>query len=394
MADGSPTSTDTPRRYAASLPWVAARRVPSDERRVLLRRLAMQARRSGGAFVLLAALVTGGAALVDATMPMIAMQLGGAAGVALAVFGLCGVIAWAIAARRFVRLGLAITAIATCSSSLLAPELLGTPWLRTPWALIVLAGSGVIAMAAWQRARVLIRLPRILADIGAGELEIFEGPGMPGNHSLRHVLGGPPPARTVRLEVLPRAQLVVRIDGAWTRRWQLAHVAEIAAARPHAYRTALPNGVVRIAPDARLRLERRSLSPEERAELTDHVRRLRRAAWPALAATLAVVAVLGVRMSFEPDWRNLVDAVALGWYALAGIAYFGYARRIAAARKLESDRELRWVVTVDDVHRDAAEEAGAATPIAANAPRLEVLPISHLAWTENASPAAWRLCRL
>jgi hypothetical protein len=81
-------------------------------------------------------------------------------------------------------------------------------------------------------------------------------------------------------------------------------------------------------------------------------------------------------------------------YALAGIAYFGYARRIAAAKKLESDRELRWVVTVDDVHRDAAEPDGSTTPIAANAPRLEVLPISHLAWTENASPAAWRLCRL
>lgn len=394
MADGSPTSTETPRRYAASLPWVAARRVPSDERRALLRGLGAQARRSGGAFVLLAALVTGGAALVDATMPIIATQLGGTAGVALAVLGLCGVLAWAIAARRFVRLGLALTAIATCTSSLLAPDLLSTPWLRTPWALIVLAGSGAIAMAAWQRARVLVRLPRILADIGAGELEVFEGPGMPGNHSLRQVLGRVPPSRTVRLEVLPRAQLVVRIDGAWTQRWQLAHVAEIAAARPHAYRTALPDGVVRIAPDARLRLERRSLTPEERAELTDHVRRLRRAAWPALGATLAVVAVLGVRMSFEPDWHNLVDAVALGWYALAGIAYFGYARRIAAARKLESDRELRWVVTVDDVHREAAEQGGAATPIAANAPRLEVLPISHLAWTENASPAAWRLCRL
>src|SRR5262245_3961544 len=142
MADGSPTSpesTGAPRRYAASLPWVGTRRLPSEERRALLRRLAAQARKSGGAFVLLAAIVTGGAALVAAKMPAIALQLGGLAGVALALFGLCGVLAWAIAARRWVRLGLALAAIATCTSSVLAPELLDTPWLRTPWAFIVLA---------------------------------------------------------------------------------------------------------------------------------------------------------------------------------------------------------------------------------------------------------------
>jgi hypothetical protein len=383
MAESIDTSTDTPRRYAASLPWVAARPMHADERRSLLRGLAAQARRSGASFVLLAAIVTCGAAVTDAWAPTIARDLGGPAGVALAVLGLSGVIAWAITARRWIRFGLLLAAIATISCTFAAPELLATPWLRTPWAFIVLAGSGAVALAAWQRARVLVRLPRILADVAGGDLEVFEGPGVSSNHALRHVLGRVPPARTVRLEVLPRAQLVVRIDGVWTRRWQLAHIAEIAAARPHAYRTALPDGVVRIAPDTRLRLERRSLTPEERAELTAHVHRLRRAAWPALAATLAVVAVLGVRMTFAPDWHNLVDAVALGWYVLAGIAYFGYARRIAAARKLESDRELRWVVTVDDV---PGESDGA--------PRLEVLPISHLAWTENASPAAWRLCRL
>ncbi len=382
----APHDTDTPRRYAASLPWVARRTLEHDERPRLLRCFGMQWRRSLGTLALVAAIATAGSALVDARMPEVSEQLGGVAGLALALVGLTGVVAWAIAAKRWIRWGLALAAIATVACTLVAPDALATPWLRTPWALVVLTGCGGLAMAAWQRGRVLVRLPRILADLSAGELEVFEGPGTPGNHALRHVLGRVPASRTIRLEVLPRAQLVVGIDRGFVRRWQLAHVAEIAPARPHAYRTALPDGVLRVGNDAKMRLERRSLTPDERAELTLHVRRLRRAAWPALAATLAVALVLGVRMSIEPDWHNLVDAVALGWYVLAGIAYFGYARRIAAARKLESDRELRWVVTVDD--------AAAATVATPGAPRLEVLPISHLAWTENASPAAWRLCRL
>ncbi|MBC8073423.1 MAG: hypothetical protein IAG13_34200, partial [Deltaproteobacteria bacterium] len=321
-----------------------------------------------------------------ARVPALAEPLGGMAGIALALLGVVGVVAWSIATRsQRVRFGLLLAATCTCAGTLLAPDALATPWLRTPWALIILIGCGALALAAWQRGRMLLRIPKILADLRAGVLDVFEGPGVPGNHALRDVLGRVAPNRNVRLEVLPRAQLVVGVDDAWTASWQLAHVAEIAATQPHAYRTALPAGVVAVVPDARIELRRRSLTPDERAEISDHVRRLRRAAWPALAATVAVVVVLGMRMSMTADWHNLVDAVALGWYTLAAIAYFGYARRIAAARKLESDRDLRWVVTVEDPQR---------APERNDAPRLEVLPVSHLAWTENASPAAWRLCRL
>jgi hypothetical protein len=374
------------RRYAASLPWVARRALGSDERPALRRKLWLFARRAVVRTAVLAVAVGSTALVIDARVPTLAQPLGGSFGLVLALLGLVGVLAWAIAARSLlVRAGLVLAAIGTCAGTLLAPDALATPWLRTPWALVVLIGCGALALAAWQRGRMLLRMPKILADLRAGDLDVFEGPGVPGNHALRHVLGQVPPCRNVRLEVLPRAQLVVGVDHAWTAAWQLAHVAEIAAARPHAYRTALPAGVVPAVPDARIELRRRSLSPDERAEISDHVRRLRRAAWPALAATLAVVVVLGVRMSMTADWHNLVDAVALGWYTLAAIAYVGYARRIAAARKLESDRDLRWVVTVEDPQR---------APERSDVPRLEVLPVSHLAWTENASPAAWRLCRL
>jgi hypothetical protein len=387
MIDATTESSEhATRRYAAALPWVARRRLGTDERRALMRGLHRLARRSAAVLASLAALVGGGASLLDTELPAVAIPMGGAPGVVLALLGLLGVVAWAIAARGWLRACLWLAAIGTCIGSLAAPEALGTPWLRTPWALLILIGCGALALAAWQRGRVLVRVPRILADLAIGDLDVFEGPGVPRNHALRHVLGHVPPTRNVRLEVLPRAQLVVGIDRAWTASWRLAHVAEIAAARPHAYRTALPAGVVAVAPDPRLELRRRSLSTDERAEIAEHVRRLRRAAWPALAATLAVVGVLGVRMSMTADWHNLVDAVALGWYTLAAIAYVGYARRIAAARQLESDSKLRWVVTVEDPQRTAEP--------AHDAPRLEVLPISHLAWTENASPAAWRLCRL
>jgi hypothetical protein len=134
---------------------------------------------------------------------------------------------------------------------------------------------------------------------------------------------------------------------------------------------------------ARLQLQRRSLTPAESAEITAHIKSLRRQIWPALTATIAVAVVIGARLWIEGRWEALLDSVALGWYALALVAYIGYGRRIVAARKLEFDRELRWVVTVDDPHK-----AGD------SAPKLEVLPVSHLAWTENAAPAPWRLCRL
>jgi hypothetical protein len=192
-----------------------------------------------------------------------------------------------------------------------------------------------------------------------------------------------PHAAPAHLEVLPTAGAAISFCGRTLARFERVHIAEVAAARPHAFRTALPKGVIQVRSPARLQLQRRSLTPAESAEITGHIKSLRRQIWPALTATLAVAIVVGARLWIEGRWESLLDSVAIGWYALAVVAYVGYGRRILAARKLEFDRELRWVVTVEDPHKpgDAA-------------PKLEVLPVSHLAWTENAAPAPWRLCRL
>jgi hypothetical protein len=175
-------------------------------------------------------------------------------------------------------------------------------------------------------------------------------------------------------------------NGSPAHRIELTRTAEIAAPQPHAYRTALPRGIVRASAGAAMRLQRRSMTLDERAELGAHIARLRRAAWPTVASLGAVALVLGLRIVEDPDWHNLVDVVAFGWYALGFVSCVAYARRHAAARKLEIDRDLRWVVTVDDLAPDP--DAGS---IAGGVARLEVLPVSHLAWTEDAAPAPWRL---
>ena len=179
---------------------------------------------------------------------------------------------------------------------------------------------------------------------------------------------------------MPSSRVVIGRNGSATEHIATTRTAEIAAPQPHAYRTALPRGVVRANTDAQVKLQRRGLTVDERAELGAHIRRLRRTAWPALGSLFAVALVLALRMLEDPDWHNLVDVVAFGWYALGVVACVAYARRHTAAKKLAIDRDLRWVVTVDD-----------ASPRAPGVARLEVLPVSHLAWTEDAAPALWRL---
>jgi hypothetical protein len=135
-------------------------------------------------------------------------------------------------------------------------------------------------------------------------------------------------------------------------------------------------------------LKRRSLSPAERGELARHIDTLRRRYWPPIVATVGVAALVGVRVWAEGPEADLFGAGSLLWYAVAVLTYLAYLRRLRAAQRLHWDRELRWVVTVHDRAKlESSDGAGLA-------PKLEMLPISQLAWTENARPAAWRTSRL
>lgn len=392
MTDPEPT-TDEPSRYAAGMPWAGTRRLLPAE--VAGLRRSWRRARWIDAIQLLSLLggAVAGAALVAFVSPAFAAELGGRPGVAIGLLGLGGAALTVSRLPRGLRIVVAL-ALATCLAVSIAwgPSAFaaGMPvWLRVPWIAIVLVGTGVLALEVWLRLRLLLRGRRIAADLRGGVVDCHRGPvDAASTDELRRLWRSSRTSRSdtgaaAQLEVLPLARVAISFCGRTLARFEPVHIAQVAAARPHAFRTALPRGVIQVRSPARLQLQRRSLTPAESAEISAHIQSLRRQIWPALTATIAVAVVVGARLWIEGRWEALLDSVALGWYALAIVAYIGYGRRILAARKLEFDRELRWVVTVDDPHK--ASDA---------APKLEVLPVSHLAWTENAAPATWRLCRL
>jgi hypothetical protein len=386
-------TAETASRYAAGMAWIGTRRLSPAEV-AGLRRSWRHARVVDLVQLLAVAGATTLAAFLVATLaPAFAMELGGRPGIAIALLGLAGVTLSLSRLQRGLRIGVALALIACLGVSVAwGPSALASNWLRVPWIAIVLVGTGVIALEAWMRLRLQLRGRRIATDLRDGVVDCHAGfVGGAMVDELRRLWRASGRGRApqlphdapAQLDVLPTSGVAVSFCGRTLARFETVHVAEVAAARPHAFRTALPRGVIQVRSPARLQLQRRSLTPAESAEITAHIKSLRRQIWPALTATIAVAVVIGARLWIEGRWEALLDSVALGWYALALVAYIGYGRRIVAARKLEFDRELRWVVTVDDPHK-----AGD------SAPKLEVLPVSHLAWTENAAPAPWRLCRL
>jgi hypothetical protein len=239
----------------------------------------------------------------------------------------------------------------------------------------VLRGTGVLredAQAGWVD-RFEGTLDNDLDDSAVQRL-VHRGYLMRGQHTAQ------------RLEILPLSSLVVRANGRRVEHWARAYVAEVAPPRPFAMRIELPRELVRVENDPAVSLKRRSLSPAERGELARHIDTLRRRYWPPVVVTVAVAALVGVRLWVEGPDSDLLGTGSLLWYGLALLTYLAYLRRIRAARRLSWDRELRWVVTVHDRAAVASSEGVA--------PKLEMLPISQLAWSENARPAAWRTSKL
>ena len=371
--DGEPRRSQ---RWAEALPFSTRRELRVGERVVWRRRGWQLAARSAAAAVA----TLGGVGLVaswlDREAPALAHAFGGVLGLSLSLLGLVGLAGVCVARhsgpfatsagptrpRIWPRVGALVAVALTVFATAWAPaDALSSLWLRTPWVAIVLLGTGSAALAVWQRLGLLARGHRLFADLRAATVDVYSD-------------------GVARVDVLPRSRIVIARNGSAAGHFALTRTAEIAAPQPHAFRTSLPRGIVRAGVDANTRLQRRGLTVDERREIDGHIHRLRRAAWPSVASLFAVALVLGLRMLDNPDWHNLVDVVAIGWYALGAVAVVGYARRFAAARKLELDRDLRWVVTVDDV-----------SPRASGVARLEVLPVSHLAWTQDAAPAQWRL---
>jgi hypothetical protein len=304
-------------------------------------------------------------------VPSLSLPLHGGLGLGLATLGGVGLLAclgtrgwW----RRLAMLGLGALSLALVGARWV-PALALPPWFVAEVVVgAAVLGLGRLGLSLALRVRLLWRAPKIRADLAAGVVERFDAPA----------------STPRRLEVLPRSGVVLRLGGRRVEGWQTAHVVDVAPAQPHALRVALPRGVAPAEPDPRVCLKRRSLTPQERAELQRHIARLRRHWWPVAALGGAVVALVAWDLRTASPHEPLpLDGATLGWLAMLALVGVGHVRRALAARKLEHDRRLRWVVTV---HQDA--DPGR------DPPSLEVLPISQLAWTERANPAGWRLSRL
>lgn len=378
-------------RYAAGLPQRGQRSLSDRDRAWVEQRLRRLAWGTAAALLGVAVIMAGTWGLAP-HVPWLAVPLRGSVGLGLVALGGVGLLACSTARGWWRRL-------AILAGGLLGLALVGERWVpalaQPPWLVAeLLVGTAVLGLsrlgvALTHRARILRRLPRIRADLAAGVVERFEAPLPRGpledvlarlrdaGHLERHA--------AVRLEVLPRSGVVLRAHGRRLARWETADVIDVAPAQPHALRVDLPREVAPAEPDPRVCLKRRSLTPEERAELQRHIARLRRRWWPVAALAVAVVGLVAWDLrTAAPDDALPLDGATFGWLAMLGLVVVGHVRRELAARKLEHDRRLRWVVTV---HQDASDPGR-------DPPSLEVLPISQLAWTERAAPAGWRLSKL
>jgi hypothetical protein len=378
-------------RYAAGLPQQGARPLGDRDRAWVERRVRRLAA-STGAVVLGVAGIVASAWVIAPRVPELSVPLRGGLGLGLVALGGAGLLACLGSRGWWRRLALACV-------GLLVVALVGERWVPAlalpPWLVAeglvaaTVLGLSRVGLDLAHRLRMLRRLPRLRADLAAGVVERFEAPAPRGplEDALARLrdAGYLERQATVRLEVLPRSGVVLRLGGRRVERWETAHVVEVAPAQPHALRVELPREVAPAEPDPRMCLKRRSLTPQERAELQRHIARLRRRWWPVAVFTVMVVVVVAVDLrTAAPGDALPLDGATLGWLAMLVLVAVGHVRRELAARKLEHDRRLRWVVTV---HQDAADPGR-------DPPSLEVLPISQLAWTERAAPAGWRLSRL
>ena len=379
------SSSDAPQqRYAAGLPWAGSRRLDPSERASYLRQLSRL--RWTLVATVVAIVAAGGTALLLARRVDLS-PVGGPFAAWLGAVGLCGVLACLVAARGGWRILAALGSIyllGVAAFGQLRPQLVPRPQGMDAAVIVgmILLGLSFVVHAGAMRWIVVRRRHAIAADLEAGIVERYAGTtaAQPPT-ALRRLLPDVTPQTEARIDVLPSSGLVVRVDGRRSVQWRPAHLARIAPTQPHAMRVGLPRDLAATAADPRLKLERRSLSPQERQELIDHARRLRRRWGPVAVVTFAVLGVVGWHAVQAQTLADAFDVVSLLWYALAIVAWTSYVRRLRAAHKLTCDERLRWVVTVG-----GADASDATTP-----PRLEVLPVSQLAWTEHARPAGWRV---
>lgn len=388
------TEPDHRERYGAGLPRVGERDLAPHETQSIQRGVRTAIVQTVAIAVAASVAVMGALAGATAAAEGLAAELGGPPGIGLFIFGFAGAFGAVVVGRPIWKwpaaLGL-LYMMMLVGARTLVPDSEALPSPYVSWAVAsstVVVGLGFMTSRAIAHARILLRLRRVRADIEAGRIAAFEGrlriPSL--DRALARLLRRPAlPATTGnrhRVEILPTSGLIVRVDGHLLEEFSITHLASVAPPQPHAFRTALPDGLAP-AGTGPVSLHRRSLTHDERQELDLHIDRLRRRHWQLHAVLVGVAGSMVWQLSVN-SWSGLWSGPCLAWYGLCVFTVVSYVRRLRAAERLECDRDLRWVVTVDDDDRRSDPRP----------PKLEVLPISQLAWTENASPANWRIERL
>lgn len=367
---------------------MGSRRLYAHETRFVLRALRRAQWTLGGASALFLGAAASAWIASDHVDAELRLAVGGPLGLVLGVMAGGGAIASVLVGARLERWLVAVSLLILGSFGIVE---LAFPEARPPHprlvqglvAVLLGGGSWFLSSRVSAAISLLRRRAVVTADLERGDVDRCSGrPRRLHARSLRTLRrrgdlddhGGP---HTV--EVLPRSGLVLQVDGRTPQRPLLASVAAVAPAAPHALRVALPPDLAAVSSPT-VQLQRRSLTPAERDELSRHAESMRR---PPVAVWLAAVGALSVAvasLAVSQTTLQLLSTAGPALLLVAGAAAH-HLRRVRAATRLLEDQSLRWLVTVSDRDPHGADAA----------PRLEMLPVSQLAWSEHAAPAPWRV---
>jgi hypothetical protein len=311
-------------------------------------------------------------------------------GLAVAVPGMAGVIHGFWAGKPWWRGAAGLLATGLCAISVLGVALGHDPFEGAE--ALTLHGFLALGLMGWGHAVTVLcgtrrAIPQraLHEDLRRGMALEFEGarpraPSVLAGRRRMTALKTGEPNIVQKTAILPGTSLVVSLDGHPVDRFLQAHPVDVAVPRCHALRVPLPNSSFDDGRSGVRRLCKRTLSPDERKELREHARRLRRIepTWALLVLGALGFAILEADEPPGNPWR--LDL--LFWMSLVMGAVAAHTRRWIAAWRLDRDARLRWVATVDGPNSPEAR-----------APALEILPLSHVAWTENGQPASWRFNR-
>lgn len=192
----------------------------------------------------------------------------------------------------------------------------------------------------------------------------------------------PEPGVEQDLAVLKEARELLHANGSWAPSGVTLHVSRVAAPPIDPIKLSLPREL-RSDGAAQLDVARRRFTDSERGELARHERQLQQpgaALWVLTPLALVVLAVWGGEgWALPPRYASF--PLVLGMWLIALRAYF---RRRSLAKRMRTDAELGWVVTVD--HRRDAVRDDPELP----ARGVESLLHARLDWTVNRRPATWR----